>query len=105
MSKYAGSRERIRPGGGAVRVTIASNVGQGNGGTSLPCKGCYLSCPTANTGPIRMNIDTAASATLGIGIGEADLAGLIYLPIDDVSKLHFYSGTNGDIIDILYFTG
>jgi hypothetical protein len=51
-----------------------------------------------------MNIGAAASAIAGLGIGEADLAGLVWLPIDDVSKLYFYSATNGDIIDILYFT-
>ncbi|MHA2063285.1 MAG: hypothetical protein ACXABY_02770 [Candidatus Thorarchaeota archaeon] len=101
---YSSRPQRIRSGGGAVRVTITGTVGQGNGGTSLPCAGCYLSCPTANTGPVRMNVGAAASATTGLGIGEADLAGLVWLPIDDVSKLYFYSATNGDIIDILYFT-
>ena len=105
MGIYAGSHQRIRSTGGSVRVTIASNVGQGNGGTSLPCAGCYVSCPTANTGPVRMNIGAAASATVGIEIGEAGLMGVPWLPIDDVANLYFYSGTDGDVIDILYFKG
>jgi len=102
---YTGAHARIRGGGGSVRITIAATVGQGNDGTSLPCAGCYVSCPTTNTGPVRMNIGAAASATVGIEIGEASLMGVPWLPIDDVSKLYFYSATNGDVIDILYFKG
>jgi hypothetical protein len=87
-------------GGGSVRVTIAATIGQGNGGTSLLCTECWASCPAANTGPVRMNISAAASATVGIEVPEA--ASPFRIPIDDVSKLYFYSATNGDIIDILY---
>lgn len=103
MSNYAGSLYRIRGTGGAVRVTIAATVGQGNGGTSLPCAGCFVSIPAANTGPVRMNIDTAASATVGIEVPEASSP--FFVPIDDVSSLYFYSATNGDVIDILYIKG
>lgn len=96
---YAGADMNIRGAGGAVRVTIAATVGQGNGGTSLPCAGCFVSCPAANTGPVRMNIDTAASATLGIEMPEASSP--FFVPIDDIAKLFFF-GTNADVIDILY---
>jgi hypothetical protein len=88
--------------GGAIRVTIAATVGQGNGGTSQPCRECWISLPDANTGPVRMNIGVAASATVGIEVPEASSP--FRVPIDDVSKLYFYSATNGDIIDILWRT-
>jgi len=88
--------------GGSVRVTIAATVGQGNGGTSLPCRMCWVSLPATNTGPVRVNIDAAASATAGIEVPEASSP--FEVPIDDVAKLYFYSATNGDIIDILYRT-
>ena len=103
MSTYHGSLERIRGGGGAVRVTIASNVGQGNGGTSLIAAGCWVSLPAANTGPVRMNISAAASATVGIEVPEGSSP--FWVPIEDISKLYFYSGTNDDVIDILYLKG
>lgn len=106
MTVYNGAHQRIRSGGGAVRVTIASNVGQGNGGTSLPCAGCFLTCPTGNTGPVRVNIGAAASATVGIDLPESGSANSpVFIPIDDVSKLYFYSGTNDDVVDIMYLRG
>lgn len=104
MSNYKGaSDDIIRSTGGSVRVTIAATVGQGNGGTSLATAGCWVSLPAANTGPVRMNIDTAASATAGIEIPEASSP--FWVKIDDVASLYFYSATNGDIIDILYLRG
>jgi hypothetical protein len=104
MSNYAGSHERIREGGGAVAVTIASNVGRGNGGTSLPCAGCWVSAAMANTGHINMNIGTAATDTLGVELPEADAAAPLWVPIDDVDKLYFYGATNGDVVNITYLT-
>ena len=88
--------------GGAVRVTCVANVGQGNGGTSLPCKMCWISAPTANTAPTKVNIGAAASSTLGITICEDDVGQPLMIPIDDVSKLYFYSGGATDTIDIMY---
>lgn len=86
--------------GGAVRVTIGTTTdNRGNGGTSLGCRECFVTCPTANTGPVRMNISDDASASLGIEIPESTQ---IRVPIDDVSKLYFYSATNGDVIDIMW---
>lgn len=106
MSDYAGKPYLIRGTGGAVTVAISSNVGQGNGGTSLPCAGCYVSPRSGNTGVIRMNIDVAASATAGIELGDADTgSGPLWVPIDDVASLYFYGGTDGDDVDILYFKG
>ena len=102
MTLYHGAEQRIRSGGGAVRVTIAATVGQGNAGTSLICAGCWVSCPAANTGPVRMNIGAAASDVLGIEITET---APLWVPVDDVALLYFYSATNGDIVDILYLHG
>ena len=89
MSKYEGklsAMQRLAGGGGSVTVAIASNVGVGNGGTSVPCRGCFVSPRSTNTGLIRMNIDIAASATAGIELGDADTgSGPLWIPIDDVS--------------------
>lgn len=104
-TKYANTNANtISSSGGHVRVTIASTIGQGNGGTSLVCKGCLVSCPANNTGPVRMAIGEAASATVGIELPEAAYQ-IPFIPVDDVSSLYFYSATNGDIIDIAYFRG
>ena len=92
--------------GGAVTVAIASNIGRGNGGTSLPCRGCFVSPRGNNTGVIRLNIGAAASATAGIEISDADTGGgPLFVPISDVAQLYFYGGTDGDDVDILYLLG
>lgn len=96
---------RCTDSGGAVRVTIDSNVGRGNGGTSLPCKGCFVSPASANTGTIRVNIAADASDTVGIQIPDADQGGPVFIPVDDVNLLYFYGGTDGDVVDILYLLG
>jgi hypothetical protein len=106
-NKYQNARSgRIADTGGAVRVTLVSNVGQGNGGTSLPCKGCWVSPASDNDNPVRINIGTAASATLGIELSDADIGhGPLFIPIDDVAKLYFYSADAVAVIDILYLRG
>ena len=93
--------------GGAITGAIASNVYQGNAGTSLPCTMCWVQARLANSGAIQVNIGTAATATLGITLpymtdGTGASNGWIQIPIDDVSKLYFYGGTNGDDVDIMY---
>jgi len=88
--------------GGAVRVTCATNVGQGNGGISLPCKGCWVSTLSSSTEPTRVNIGAAASAILGVQVPEGPTGSPLWIPIDDVSKLYFYSGGASDVIDIMY---
>jgi hypothetical protein len=104
QTAYAGSPQRICGGGGSVTVAISvSNVGQGNAGVSLPCAGCWVSPRSTNTGVIKMNIEAAASATLGIELGDADTgSGPLWVPIDDVSKIYLYGATAGDDIDITY---
>lgn len=111
MSKYSGMlANRIVPAGGAVRVTTSSNVGQGNGGTSLACKGCFVNCPSTNGNSVcKVNIGAAASWTLGIDIaqsaGSRSAGQALFIPIDDVAKLYFYSDDDGAAIDILYLLG
>ena len=85
--------------GGAVRMTSASNVSQGNGGTRLPCRFCFVSAPAANTAPTKFNIGAAASATLGAEIPEGTS---LAIPIDDVSKLYFYTGGATDVVDVTW---
>jgi hypothetical protein len=116
MSGYHGSEQRIRSGGGAVRVTLASNVGQGNGGTSIPCAGCFVQALAGNTALVRMNIGTDASATVGIDLGrpyvydgtEEASQGCcqpLWVPVDDVALLYFYSTQANAVVDILYLHG
>lgn len=86
--------------GGAVRVTLSGGVGQGNGGTSLPCRECWVHVGADGTGPVTVNIGSAASTILGVEI-KKDLAPF-KIPVDDVSKLYFFSATAADVIDILW---
>ena len=99
--------QRIRGGGGSIRVTIVDYLGQGNGGTSLPCIGCWISPASGNSGLTKMNIGIAASASLGIELADADTGGgPLWVPIDDVAKLYFYnSDEDDDVIDITYLVG
>jgi hypothetical protein len=85
--------------GGAVRMTSAGGVSQGNGGTSLPCRFCFVSAPATNTAPTKFNIDAAASAILGAELVEGCT---IKIPIDDVSKLYFFTTGATDIVDVTW---
>lgn len=112
-TKYNGSSSNtISSGGGSIRVTITSNVGQGNGGTSLPCKGCII---VSNGTDVRVNIGSACTAITGIPVpwfGHSTTAtqtysvyNTLFLPVDDVANLYFYGATNDIVVDILYFLG
>ena len=118
MSKYDDkSAVHLARTGGSVRVTLSSNDGQGNGGTSLPCKGCWVQAVDANTDVVRMNIGAAATDSLGVDLARAhtnliaDSYGVataqpLWVPISDVSQLYFHSaGDSNAIIDILYLVG
>jgi len=116
-SKYDGRKATcLARTGGSVRVTCVTNVGQGNDGTGLPCKGCWVSPAIGNTEVVKMNIGIAASATLGIdlqrqyiydGTTEASSSASIplWVPIADVAQLYFYSADANAIIDITYLLG
>lgn len=102
-TKYDNAQtDRCARTGGSVRVTMVSNVGQGNGGTSLPCRGCWVSCPSSNTAPTKFNIGAVASATLGVEIPEQTP---VWIPISDVAQLYFYTGGATDVVDITYLLG
>lgn len=117
MSKYDGANaNRICSGGGQVRVTLSSNEGQGNDGTSLACKGCWVQAADSNTDVVRMAIDATASDSVGIDLGRPHISDgdseygsgacqPMWVPIDDVASLYFYSGDDNAIIDILYLVG
>lgn len=104
MSKYNNtSLDKVPSQGGSVRMTIASNEAQGNGGTSLPCKKVWL---MANKKEVRVNISSACTATTGMQLPFIDGSTYKFEPlvleIDDVSSLYFYCATNGRFIDCLY---
>lgn len=107
---YENAHVRIRPGGGAVRVTTENNVGQGNDGVSLLCAGCLVNCPSTNSNSVcKMNIGAVASSVLGVDIpqsaGTRSSGPPIFVPISDVANLHFWSDDDGAFIDIVYFRG
>lgn len=113
-TKYDGSQQRICPTGGHTRVTIGTTTDdRGNGGTSLPCKGCWVQAVDANTDTVRMNIGAAATDSVGIDLARPFISGTtaactaqpLWVPISDVAQLYFYSGDANAIIDILYLVG
>ena len=112
-TKYANlETNRVCTDGGAVRVSLSSGTGQGNGGTALPCRGCWVQGVDANTDVVRVNIGAAASDTAGIDLGRPFISGTtasgscqpLWIPIDDVAKLYFFSGDADAKVDILYIT-
>jgi hypothetical protein len=115
MSKYENTRgDRIRGTGGSVKVSLSSGTGQGNSGTALSCSGCFVQAALANTAVVKMNIGAAASANLGVELGRqhindgtdeygASACQPLYVPIDDVSDLYFYSSDADAVVDITYF--
>jgi len=113
QTAYAASAQRIRGGGGSVRVTLVAGVGQANAGVSLPCGGCWVQPAIANTEVVKMNIEAAASAILGVDLARTHInvvassygvgaAQPMWVPIDDVNKLYFFSEDANAIVDILY---
>lgn len=117
MNKYANTRDgTIADGGGSVRVTCSTNVGQGNGGIALPCKGCWVQPAIGNTEVVKMNIEAAASAILGVDLqrqhynavaneSRASASIPLWVSINDIAKLYFYSADANAIIDITYLKG
>jgi hypothetical protein len=101
---YNGSLDKVPAEGGAVRVTLdGDGLGQGNDGTSLPCKKVWMITDGTD---VRVNIGEAASATLGLPVAWYDATNHTSpspteIEIDDLSRLYFY-GTTARVIDILY---
>lgn len=115
---YANSLVNIVPSqGGVLCGTMAATTGvyQGNAGTSLPCKKCWVQAAISNVAYIMMNINAAATSILGITLpGTIGLGAItacvstavvpppMEIEIDDVSKLYFHSTTPGDLVNIMY---
>ena len=118
QNQYSDTSQRIRSHGGSLKVALSSDLSHAdgaNGGTALPCGGCYVQAAIANTEVVKMNIDAAASANLGVELARQHIndddngygAGAcqpLWVPIDDVNKLYFYSSDTDAIVDITYFT-
>lgn len=115
-TNYAGSLVNIVPAElASAKVTISSNVGRGNGGTSLPCKKVWMQAALTNASYVLMNVAAAATSVLGITL-PGSLAGTtitavlsvaivpppMEMEIDDVSKLYFWGGTDGDVVNMIY---
>lgn len=89
--------------GGSVRVTLSSGIGRGNAGVSLPCKRCLIVVDATASETVRVNVGSACTATTGIPIPEFGTNQFVFeIPIDDISKLYFYSADADAIIDIMY---
>jgi len=114
MTIYANtSAGTIASSGGSVRVILGTTTdNRGNGGTSLPCKGCFVQAADSNTDVVKMNIDAAATDDLGVDLSrtsidsnQATSSPPLFVPIDDVAKLYFYSGDGDGFVDILWLAG
>lgn len=97
MSKYRStSLDLVSGNGGTQKLAIASNVAVG---TAQPCRSCLVTVPSGNTGRIYLTIANEAADTSDFLLPEDEA---IPIPIDDVSRLHFYGDTNADVIYILW---
>ncbi len=100
MSKFKNTRLDIVPEtGGTVKITLSEGLGQGNDGTSLPCKSCLVKPASANTSDVFVNIGAEADGN------DFPLdAGATPIPTDDINNLYFYSTDADAIVYILYRT-
>ena len=92
---------------GGVSLAIVSGVtglGQGAAGVETPCRGCWIQTRDANE-TVKMSIGTPASAIFGVELAEPGLgAQPLWVPVADVSELHFYSAAAATI-DITFLLG
>ena len=96
-----------RTGGVTLALMAANGKGQGNGGTTLFCRGCWVQhrLPKIYTVPVKMSIGQEANAVFGVELSISVLgAQPLWVPISDVAQLYFY-GTEGNIVDIIYLLG
>lgn len=117
QNSYSDKVPKIRSHGGSLKVALSSDLSHADGaneGTALPCGGCFVQAAIANTEVVKMNIDAAASANLGVELARSHIntannlygvatAPPLWVPIDDVNKIFFYSADTDAIVDILYF--
>ncbi len=97
---------RVNSAGGALQVTLAGGVGQGNGGTSLPCRVVYMSGLPADLNYVTVKIGAAANASQGCtipnGLAASVLPGPLMMYIDDIAKLYFFSPLATAAINLTY---
>jgi len=94
---------RLARTGGVLSVTIDwTGFAQGNGGISLPCRGCFVQIKGDAANVWIDDIENLGYGPFipGAGVGHQPM----WIPISDVAQLHF-GGTNGDIVDIVYLLG
>lgn len=111
---YEGAKQVIRSGGGSKRVTLSSGTGVG---PSQDCAGCWVQPAIANTEVVRMSMgDDTASAILGVDLQRphindgtdeygAAAAQPLWVPVNNLNLLSFYSADDDAIVDIMYLKG
>lgn len=107
MSEFSNTPgDRVSRSGGAVQVALSSNEGQGNGGTSLPCRVCFVSSVPGNTKYVTVKVVTSTTISVGCvlpcGATDSVISPPLELKIDDVSKLFFYSEDADALVNITY---
>jgi hypothetical protein len=93
----------VSSGGGVANGITASVVTQGNDGTSLPCKVCYITALCGSA--VRMGIDSSVNISVGTLVPTVSAVSVgpispLEIPIDDVSKLYFKS----TVVSSVYIT-
>ncbi len=105
-TKYDNTDSTRCAGSGGVTLALLAGdgTGQGNDGVSLPCRGCWVQRREGGN-TIRMNIGEAATADLGVELGDPEAGAMpLWVPISDIAQLYFYGGAT-DIVDIIYLLG
>ena len=103
MTDYANAESRlVNTGGGSVQVAIASNAGQGNGGTSLPCRVVLMNTVAGAGGYATLKIGSSTNASTGVTVPAASTGGYLEIAIDDIAKLYFYGSNDTDLVNITY---
>lgn len=90
---------------GAVRLTTSSNVAVATA-VDANVKMIYIQGALANASAVRLNVNAAASAAIGIEIpqaaGSAVDGGWMELPVPSVTCIQIYAAEDGDIADMLW---
>lgn len=82
--------------GGTQKLTITNNVAVG---ADQACRSCLIHVPSTNGGNMYLTYANEAADTEDFLVPEGQV---IPCPVDNVSDLHFYSTTNGDLIYIIW---
>jgi len=104
---------RLSRTGGAVVVSFTFDTvnlwyyGQGNGGVSLPCKGCWVAVRDTNPDDIYMSTAPDVTPIISPYIPKPVLGVQpLWVPISDVAQLSFCNvGGDDNWVDIVYLLG